>query len=50
MEQIDPNINFDYLKENLQKKYEEELQIVKNEHIYTFKIILEKKIYQKRLK
>ena len=50
MEQIDQNINFDYLKENLQKKYEEELQIVKNEHIYTFKIILEKKNLPKKIK
>ena len=48
MEQIDSKINFDYLKENLQKKYEEELQIVKNEHIYTFKIILEKKKFTKK--
>ena len=47
MEQIDPNINFDYLKENLQKKYEEELQIVKNEQIYAFKVVLEKKITKK---
>ena len=50
MEEIDPNINFEYLKNSLQKKYEEELKIVKSEHIYNFKIILEKKDLLKRIK